>query len=114
MRLIKMTANLTIDGHDYSNFPIPNDRLSQYARLGPISHIVVASVTYIDDERGDVVLVLLLNERKPFFTIGHYYITDFPAEGDLPARFAGDFVEIATHENIVPAVEDYVQNGGDY
>lgn len=70
--------------------PMPNNKLA--------GATVVASV-YLTDERA---LLLMLNENPPFFTVTEYSLGN------------GSFIPIATTENIVPAVREYEQNGGDY
>jgi len=94
-------------------FPMPNDALSH--------RIVIASTTYIDDQRGELVLVLLLEREPPYFTVALYATTDFDptanphiTEDQGPAHNAGDITVLGRHENIVPAVREYEQSGGDY
>ena len=90
-------------------FPMPNDVLGE--------RIVVASVIYIDDERGEIALVLLLERTTPFFTVAHYALTDFDpmALGYNGTEYVASEIDvIGRFENIVPAVESYVQSGGDY
>jgi hypothetical protein len=72
------------------DFPMPNDSLA--------GATVVASVEYTDD----VALVLLLNPEPFYFTVTLYRLD------------GGGFDVIGTYENIVPAVREYEQNGGDY
>lgn len=104
MTLTKMVENLTLNGYDYSDFPIPNDRID--------GRVVVASVNY--DEDNQIALVLLLNSSAPFFTVAHYYMQDVPAADAIPFRPRGYVHVLGDHFNIVPAVEEYQQNGGDY
>ena len=75
---------------------------------------VVASVEYIDDERGSIALVLLLNPEAPFYTVGHYALTEVKSGDTITDYAAGELDVIGTFYNIVPAVEEYTQNGGDY
>jgi hypothetical protein len=64
---------------------------------------VVASVWLIDDpDRDPEVLVLLLNPTAPFFSV---------ATTNL---YTGSLVILGSHENIVPAVRQYEDEGGDY
>lgn len=86
-----------------TEFPMPNDMLG--------TSIVVASVTYRDD---DIALVLLLNPGPPFFTVAHYYLFDAPAEYGVEYRPAGYLHVLGVFENIVPAIREYEQCGGDY
>lgn len=95
------------------DFPLPNDRIGGY--------IVIASVSAIADERGETATVLLLAPKPPYFAVGEYAISDFdPAlSGDAFLRTgfvrpAGNIDIYGTFENIVPAVREYEQNGGDY
>lgn len=83
-------------------FPMPNDKLSRFT--------VVASVYYSDD----IATVLLLAAGTPYFHVAHYYLEDVPAEYDVPDRPAGFLHFVGVEENIVPAVELYVEYGGDY
>jgi hypothetical protein len=95
-------------------FPMPGMQLH--------GRTVIASVEYFADERGVVALVLLLNQEAPYFTVAHYYQTSMAEEtvkyGDLTetieARPAGFLHILGTHENIVPAVREYEDSGGDY
>jgi hypothetical protein len=89
-------------------FPMPNDRIG-----GPHGPLVVASVEY-RDEPTYIATVLLLWPEAPYFEVAHFYQEDCPAEGDIPGRPAGRVLTISRHENIVPAVEEYQQMGGDY
>jgi hypothetical protein len=72
------------------NFPMPNDKLG--------GGTVIASVYYTDD----IALVLILNPEPFFYTVTLYNLHD------------GSFDWIAKHENIVPAVLNYADSGGDY
>lgn len=98
-------------------FPIPNDKID--------GRVVVASCPYIDDDRGEVALVLLLERQPPFFTVAHYALTDFdPTRGlygdpEAPQRYgpsydAGEIDIIGRFSNIVPAVDEYQDSGGGY
>lgn len=75
---------------------------------------VIASCEYINDERGAIALVLLLNEASPYFTVSHYALTDVRGGDTITPYAAGELDVIGTFENIVPAVEEYGDNGGDY
>lgn len=75
-----------------SKFPMPNDRLGD--------RTVVASVWYTEDP--EIATVLLLNPKAPFFTVAFYDLKN------------GGIDPIITTENIVPAVREYEQSGGDY
>lgn len=94
-------------------FPLPNDVIS--------GAIVVASVTYIDDERGEIALVLLLRQQPPYFEVAHYALTGFDPklssdeflQGGL-AMYEGEIDSLGEFLNIVPAVKAYEENGGDY
>lgn len=88
-------------------FPMPGNRL-------PGAWIVIASVEYFDDERGAVALVLLLEPRAPFFTVAHYALTDVLGDDVSSPYQRGEMDIIGRFMNIVPAVEAYKQNGGDY
>ena len=92
-------------------FPMPGDRIEK--------RTVVASAEYFDDERGSVALVLLLNQQPPYFTVAHYALTDVKGgEGIYPEVVTeytrGEVDVIGSFENIVPAVREYEQSGGDY
>jgi hypothetical protein len=95
-----------------AGFPLPNDVVD--------GRVVVASVTYVDDLRGELALVLLLEKQPPYFTVAHYAVTDFDPHGDPdvpddgPAHKAGDLVVLAREWNIVPALDAYQENGGEY
>ena len=73
--------------------PLPNDRID--------STIVIASVVINDSETPARFMVLLLNPGPPFYTVA-----DIDAEGTVSCR--------TDHMNIVPAVEQYINKGGDY
>lgn len=88
-------------------FPMPNDRLSN---ANNIANTVIASVWYTDE----IATVLLLRQMPPFFVVAHYYMSDVPAEYEVEPRQAGHLHLIQTNFNIVPAVEAYVENGGEY
>lgn len=97
-------------------FPMPNDRLTP---LGEVTErIVVASVEY-RDEPTMIALVLLLRPVSPFFEVAHFYMEDAPEEETpvyhvpIPARAEGAVHVLATHFNIVTAVREYEQSGGD-
>lgn len=60
--------------------------------------IVVASVWLTDTTQ----TLLLLHPRAPYYSV---------VERD---NATGTTVILSTHENIVPAVESYTENGGDY
>lgn len=83
---------MTIEEHRPEwGFPMPNDKIGE--------RTVIASTYYTDD----IVTVLFLNPTVPFFTV---------AQVDLRN---GDLADWGSrHENIVPAVREYEQNGGDY
>jgi hypothetical protein len=86
-------------------FPMPNDVID--------GKTVVASVTYIDDERGDLALVLLLEHESPFFTVAHYAMTDLAEDENTSGYAAGEIDVIGRFMNIVEAVREYEQSGGD-
>lgn len=95
-------------------WPMPNDTLDE--------RTVVASVSYIADERGEVVLVLLLEPEAPYFTVAYYYVDDFDPNaseeaasmgGGIPYK-AGTLDILGHFMNIVPAIRQYEQSGGDY
>jgi hypothetical protein len=75
-------------------FPLPNDLFM----IKEQTYKAVATVYYTDT----VALVLLLAKKPPYFAVGNY---------DLET---GEWLFLNTHFNIVPAVEEYVQSGGDY
>ena len=83
-------------------FPMPNDVIN--------GSTVVASVEY-RDEPSLIALVLLLNKQAPYFTVAHYYQEASP---DAPVYPRGHLLVHGDFENIVPAVEEYTQQGGDY
>jgi hypothetical protein len=94
-------------------FPMPNDSLN--------GRIVVASCPYIDDERGEIALILLLEQVPPFFTVAHYALADFDPSANPsisppygPSYVEGELDVLGRFENIVPAIEEYTQSGGDY
>ena len=96
-------------------FPMPNDTLFGADETGEIRRdprTVIASVEY-RDEPTVIALVLLLNRASPFFTVAHYYQEACPAEGDAPARPTGYLHELVEEYNIVHAVREYEQSGGD-
>ena len=79
------------------NFPMPNDTVGDY--------IVVASVwLHENDEDGwpDSALCVLLAAQSPFFRVAEVTVKEH--------RILWEHV----HVNIVPAVRDYEQNGGDW
>lgn len=74
--------------------PLPNDVIGD--------SIVVASVVYNEDDYKEAIfLVLLLNKQPPFFTVATMY---WPSE-EIIAR--------ENHFNIVHAIEEYKDSGGD-
>jgi hypothetical protein len=86
----------TVDEHrPEPNFPMPNDSL-YIDKRGVVT--VVASVYYTDEEA----LVLLLHNEPPFFEVAQLLVAN---EGLL---------SLGTFENIVPAVDEYKDSGGDY
>lgn len=87
-------------------FPMPNDVIED--------KIVVASAQYIDDERGSIALVLLLTKVPPFFAVALYAQTDIADDKGFRPYKAGEAYVIGQHWNIVPAVREYEQSGGDY
>lgn len=96
-----MTALVPIPGQNSRpdpGFPMPGDTL--------LGRTVIASTYYTDE----IALVLLLNDRPPFFTVAHYQVHD----SHDPAYPAGSLTHLATEYNIVPAVREYEQSGGDY
>jgi hypothetical protein len=77
--------------------PLPNDVIGD--------QIVIASVIYRDsDAEGveDIYLVLLLNKKPPYFIV---------ADITWPSK---KILNLGKHYNIVPAVREYEQSGGDY
>lgn len=85
-------------------FPMPNDQLA--------GRTVVASVEY-RDEPTMIALVLLLEPKPPFFTVALYFQEECPAEYESPKRFEGEIDVLGEHMNIVDAVGDYEDSGGD-
>lgn len=76
--------------------PLPNDLFG--------GSVVVASVWITDEGEEPSALVILLGQGPPYYTVG-----------DLTWRLGAWHLSGArSHPNIVPAVEDYQQNGGDY
>lgn len=95
-----------------SGFPFPGDPF-------PDGVTVIASCPYIDDERGELALVLLLETKPPYFTVAHYAVTDFdPKANDVQpdgiAYQEGEIDVLGHFHNIVPAVQEYENSGGDY
>jgi hypothetical protein len=95
-------------------FPMPGTAPYQYPG------VTVASVRYVDDERGELVLVLILERSAPFYTVAHYALTAFDpaANPDIPAPHGpayarGELDVIGRFSNIVEAMDAYEQNGGD-
>jgi hypothetical protein len=78
------------------NFPMPNDVID--------GEIVVASVVYIDDERGQWATTIMLAPETPFFRV-----RQFQYDGDVY-----DCQSAQAFENIVPCVREYEQMGGDW
>lgn len=73
-------------------FPMPNTKLEGLT--------VVASVYTGDDD--DYVLAITLDIKPPFYHVSEHNLK------------TGELVWFETHPNIVPAVESYEKNGGDY
>lgn len=87
-------------------FPLPNTTIE--------GNTVVASVSYIDDERGVIALVLVLEHSAPFFSVGFFALTDVADGSRLSDGLRrGEFQDFGRFENIVEAVRAYEQNGGD-
>lgn len=98
---------------DVFSFPLPGDAIED-------GRTVIASVSAIADERGELALVLLLEKTAPYFTVGHYAITDFDPKlsGDPflhggVAYKAGEVDVFGRWWNIVNAVKHYVDEGGE-
>jgi hypothetical protein len=98
--------DILIDQASTLPFPMPNDKIGDAT--------VLASVEYFDDERGAVSLVLLLEQTSPFFTVAHYARTDVRSNDETTAYKAGEVDVIGRFWNIVEAVREYEQSGGDY
>lgn len=103
-------------------FPMPNDVIFTDDSDTGMS-IVVASVEYIDDGRGKIALVILLEKQSPFFTVAYYALTDFDptkehydesSDGCGTSYTQGQLDVISRCYNIVEAVEAYEDNGGEY
>lgn len=78
------------------SWPLPNDRLTEGD-----AGTVIASVVLTDDTPETMTwLVLVLNPSPPFYTVAEIG--------------PNTYVEIGSDPNIVPAVERYTENGGDY
>lgn len=77
-----------------SHFPMPGETLSR-------EFVVVASVWY--SEEPPVATVLLLASEAPF-----YRVAGVTVDADHTMLWYTD------HANIVPAVRDYEDNGGDW
>lgn len=77
---------------------------------------IVASVVYRDsDEDGKQLdriewTVIVLNPQPPYYTV----MTLAPATPDTAPTAGWHIFYEQDHPNIVPAVRDYEQNGGDY
>lgn len=78
-----------------TGFPMPGDVMR--------GAIVAASTYYTDD----IVLVLLIEQGPPFFTVAHYHI-----HGEIPVT--GSLQILDRQWNIVPAIRTYEESGGDY
>lgn len=116
-RIVKMSEILahprqSLLPRDYMplDFPLPGSLVALDERK---RSTVIASVEYFDDERGSVTLVLLLNQQRPYFTVAHYALTDVSGDSETTPYSRGELDVIGTFENIVPAVREYEQNGGD-
>lgn len=82
---------------------LPNDKISVPVSSGWVNATVVASVVYNAD--GPIIqTLLLLLPNSPYFQVAIYN----PDEGMVRAELSERI------ENIVPAVEQYQQWGGDY
>lgn len=81
---------------DCNHFPMPNSHLD--------GGIVVASVVYIDDERGEYATCVLLMPESPFYRV-------IQVRHDVEPR---EIVFRLAFENIVPTVDEYQQQGGDW
>lgn len=73
--------------------PRPNDHLD--------GGTVIASVVLTDDEEPTTWVVLLLRRSAPFY-------------GVVEVNEYGEVTDLGEASNIVPAVESYKDNGGDY
>lgn len=88
-------------------FPMPNDQID--------GRTVVASAVYDDDEHGELIaLVLLLEQEAPFFTVAHYALTDIPPDFASVEMARGEIDVLGRFSNIVPAIAEYTESGGDY
>ena len=78
----------------YRKQPLPNDLIN--------GGTVVASTVLHDDDARPVTWVLLVLQRSaPFYEV-------------IEVDEHGQVTELGEHANIVPAVEQYQDNGGDY
>lgn len=77
------------------NFPMPGETLSR-------EYIVVAS-SWRNEEDSPTATVLLLANETPFYRVG-----------EVTVDYDQTILWLNEHENIVPAVHDYEQNGGDF
>ena len=85
-------------------FPMPNDVLQDKVVVASCWYrdLSEADRQYIDDDGPDqIALVLLLNKLSPHFTIAHINLENYEIIAD------------ATYYNIVEAVENYQNWGGD-
>ena len=83
-------------------FPMPGDTL--------LGRTVIASVYFTDE----IVLVLLLEPKPPFFTVAQYQMHEPTDDVGVVPRPKGSLTHLASEYNIVPAVRAYEENGGDY
>lgn len=83
----------------WPEFPMPTDE-GRDISVARGWFTVVASVVY--DEEYTRATVLLLYREPPFFGVG------------IVNTLTGEFDDLERHMNIVPAVRQYEQSGGDY
>jgi hypothetical protein len=79
------------------DLPLPNDKFK--------GGIIVASCWLNDDDENDLLgLVIRLNSRSPYYTVGQINST---------GRGFWRWVDDRNYKNINYAVEDFAQSGGD-
>lgn len=91
-----MTNPIRASDNAGDKLPMPGERFHR--------GIVVASVWQNDEIERATAMVLLVRDAPPYYAVDEIEW----ASGDWGT------VDVRLHPNIVPAVEDYQQNGGDY
>jgi hypothetical protein len=96
-------------------FPMPNDRLPVTVDGTLVFAMVIGSVYYYDDNRGEAYSVVLLLPTAPFFATAIIEPTNATDdEPDEPATVTAHHITYAKRfDNIVEAIDDYQQIGGE-